>query len=351
MVGSAILRWRSGPPRCFGFWPAPATPRPIAMKAANGAVQLARPPTMTTYSDDFQLHASSATEQILEGLQLYGYHPTRDEPDPRSPPEDTAVAGAVVDIFDALVSTLSDTSLEPDLGELLWSTVNIFHRAVERLDRQLDDNEQAQRTSQRAQDGSEVRSVELERLIAEGAGVIDRRNTIELFRDQAIDRFELHTGSAWRQRAGSLVSRRTLTASMIDSRDFLAAKQRAERQTLLPAGPKVVVSGGLDFNDYQLIWDRLDKARAKHPDMVLLHGGSPKGAELIASKWAGARNVPQIAFKPDWTKHGKAAPFRRNDAMLAELPIGVLCFPGSGIQANLADKARQAGVPVWRGPA
>jgi hypothetical protein len=40
---------------------------------------------------------------------------------------------------------------------------------------------------------------------------------------------------------------------------------------------------------------------------VLLHGGSPKGAELIASKWASSRKVPQIAFKPDWTKHQKAA--------------------------------------------
>jgi hypothetical protein len=33
-------------------------------------------------------------------------------------------------------------------------------------------------------------------------------------------------------------------------------------------------------------------------------------------KWATNRKVPQIAFKPDWTKHAKAAPFKRNDAML-----------------------------------
>jgi len=58
--------------------------------------------------------------------------------------------------------------------------------------------------------------------------------------------------------------------------------------------------------------------------------------------------VPQIAFKPDWTKHGRAAPFKRNDTMLATLPIGVLVAPGSGIQANLADKARRLGIPVWK---
>jgi hypothetical protein len=40
---------------------------------------------------------------------------------------------------------------------LLWSTVNLFHRATDRIGRQLDDNEQAQRKSQREQNGSEVR--------------------------------------------------------------------------------------------------------------------------------------------------------------------------------------------------
>jgi hypothetical protein len=134
---------------------------------------------------------------------------------------------------------------------------------------------------------------------------------------------------------------------MIDSRDFIAAKRRTETEVMLPAGPKVALTGGLDFNDHHLIWDRLDKVYAKHPDMVLIHGGSPKGAELIASKWATARKVPQIAFKPDWTRHAKAAPFKRNDAMLELLPIGVMHFPGTGIQDNLADKAKRLGIPVW----
>ena len=82
-------------------------------------------------------------------------------------PEGPRVAGAIADIFDALVSTLTDTRLEPDLDDLLWSTVNLFHRAAERIVRELDDNEQAQQRSQREQDGSEVRSVDLERLLAE----------------------------------------------------------------------------------------------------------------------------------------------------------------------------------------
>jgi len=306
---------------------------------------------MATDRDDTDFeppHRSSPTDHVLNELQLYGHHPFQDEPDSRPLPEGNAVAVAVADIFDALVSTLSDTRLEPDLEDLLWSTVNLFHRAADRIERELDDNEQAQQRSQREQNGSEVRSTELERLTAEGITLIERRNTMELFRDQAAECFETHTGTSWRPRSGSQVNHRTLTAAMIDSRDFLAAKRRAETEVMLPPGPKIALTGGLDFNDHHLIWDRLDKVHAKHPDMVLLHGGSPKGAELIASKWATNRKVPQIAFKPDWTKHAKAAPFKRNDAMLAVLPIGVMHFPGTGIQDNLADKAKKLGIPVWK---
>jgi hypothetical protein len=224
---------------------------------------------------------------------------------------------------------------------------NVFHQAVARVERQLDHNEQAQRRSQKEQDGSEVRSVELERLTAEGLTMIERRNAMEMFRDQAADQFERRTGSSWRPRSGSMVNHRTLTSALIDSRDFINARRRADTELLLPAGPKVALSGG-DFNDHRLIWDKLDKVHAKHPDMVLLHGGSATGAERIAARWADHRGVPQVAFKPDWSKHKKAAPFKRNDAMLQVLPVGVLIFPGTGIQENLADKAKVFGIPVWK---
>jgi hypothetical protein len=323
----------------------------IATKAAMGAANPTRSITMAIDRDETDsdpMHASSSTDQVLTELQLHGYRPFQDEPDPRPLPEANAIGGAVADIFDALMATLGDTRLEPDLETLLWSTVNLFHRAADRVQRELDDNEYAQKRSQKEQDGSEIRSVELERLVAEGMTLIERRNAMELFRDQAADQFEHHTGSSWRPHSGSMVNHRHLTAAMIDSRDFLAAKRRAETEVLLPAGPKIAFTGGLDFNDHRLVWDKLDKVHAKHPDMVLLHGGSPKGAERIAACWADSRKVPQIVFKPDWTRHARAAPFKRNDRILDVLPIGVIVFPGSGISANLADKAKKLGIPVWK---
>ena len=301
---------------------------------------------MTNAHDAEPAHRSSATARVLDSLELYGYQPSGGEPDPRPLPEPELVTGAISDLFDILTGALRDTALEPDLDELLWHLTDLFHKKAARVQRQLDDNEDRQRKCQHEQDGSEVRSVELERLIAEGEALIERRDAFEHMRDRAAGRYEAETGSAWRPRAGSLVNHRHLTAAMIDSRDFIAARRRSDAELLMPKGPKIAFSGGADCADAKLIWAVLDKVLAKHPDMVLIHGGTPKGAEKAAACWADKRGVTQIAFKPDWTRDGKAAPFKRNDRMLDIVPAGVIVFPGSGITGNLADKAKRLGIPV-----
>ena len=78
--------------------------------------------------------------------------------------------------------------------------------------------------------------------------------------------------------------------------------------------------------------------------MVLVHGGGP-GVEKIAASWAERRGVDQVVCRPDWNRHGKAAPFRRNDDLLNLLPKGVIAFPGRGITGNLIDKAKR-----WASP-
>jgi YspA, cpYpsA-related SLOG family len=291
-------------------------------------------------------HKSSATARVIEGLELHGFHPSASEPDPRLLPDTDQLAGAVSDIFDILGGALHDTALEPDLDDLLWCLTDLFHKKCARVQRQLEDNEDRQKRSQLDQDGSEIRSVELESLIALGQSLLERREAFEHIRDLAAERYETETGSAWRPRAGSLVNHKHLTAALIDSRDFIAARRKADTELLVPPGTKIAFSGGVDYADHKRIWAVLDKVHAKHPDMVLIHGGTPKGAEKAAACWADKRGVTQVAFKPDWTRDGKAAPFKRNDRMLEIVPAGVIVFPGSGITGNLADKAKQLRIPV-----
>ena len=90
------------------------------------------------------------------------------------------------------------------------------------------------------------------------------------------------------------------------------------------------------------IFDR--HSAAGHMNAVNQGKGKPINHCVCATN----RNVPQIGFAPDWTKHGRAAPFKRNDEMLEIVPKGVMHFPGTGINDNLADKAKKLGIPVWK---
>jgi hypothetical protein len=69
--------------------------------------------------------------------------------------------------------------------------------------------------------------------------------------------------------------------------------------------------------------------------MGLLLGGSLEDAEKIAACWADTGKVPQVAFRPDFARHKHAAPFKRNDQMLDEMPIGDVAFSGSGCSDDL----------------
>ena len=170
---------------------------------------------------------------------------------------------------------------------------------------------------------------------------------LALTSDLNVVQFRILLRKAWAPRTGSRAHRRAMTASLIDSRDFLDARLREKAAALIPEGTRIAFTGGSDTGDHNAIWTALDKVRARHVDMILLHGAAPTGAERAAACWADSRGVAQVTFRPDWNRHGKAAPFKRNDRMLEALPVGLIVFPGSGIQDNLADKAARMGIPLW----
>jgi hypothetical protein len=287
--------------------------------------------------------AASAAAGTADALELFG--PAADRCTIIEP---EAAEAALRDVFAILSGLLTETCLESEIEGLLWSFTNAFHTRMAACEAKLEANDGAIRASRRHQDGSEVRSVEIEELLAIGQALSEKQEAFETLRDCAAGEFAALTGSLLRPRAGSLTSRQALTAAVIEARDFLEAQAQAKRERHLPQGTRIAVAGGPEFEDHALIWGTLDKAQAKHGAIVLLHGGTARGAEHIASLWAKARGLPQVLFKPDWRGHGKAAPFKRNDLMLESLPVGVIVFGGAGVAANLADKAKARGIPVWR---
>ncbi len=291
---------------------------------------------------------ASPTAAVCESLALYGGSPERGEFDSRDVWDRDDALDALSEAIRVIVDgvTVEGTQMADEREPLLWGFVNTLHSQVARLDRAVDRIVPELRDLERAQDGTEVKAWELETLTDRARNLGDRRDAFETMRDTAAEAYRVHTGEVWRPRHGSHASQTgQLTSAAIDARDFRRARKDRETQAHLPDGTLVAITGGKNVADADAVWTTLDRTREKHGDMVLLHGGGP-GIEKIAASWADARGVDQVVCRPDWTVHGKAAPFRRNDELLNLLPKGVIAFPGSGITGNLVDKARQLGIPV-----
>ncbi len=77
-----------------------------------------------------------------------------------------------------------------------------------------------------------------------------------------------------------------------------------------------------------------------------------KGPKLIAAKWATNRKIPQIAFKPDWTRRAKAAPFKRNDGMPDNTALSFIepAFADPGYAGERSARATRMTVEMVKWP-
>ena len=82
------------------------------------------------YADDELHHTASPTDIVCAELELFGHRPPEGEADPRDVPEDSTIQGAVADIFDALVATMADTSLDHDLDNTSKDLIMILHGII-----------------------------------------------------------------------------------------------------------------------------------------------------------------------------------------------------------------------------
>ena len=292
--------------------------------------------------------AQSVTATVCENAALYGATPEPGEFDPRDVWDEDDATAAVAEAFRIVAEGVAPDGFQiaDERESLLWGFVNMLHAQMQRLDRGVDKLTPEMRDLERAQDGTEIKARELELVTDRARNLGDRRDAFEQMRDAAAEQYRSLTGEVWRPRHGSHTSQTgKLTSAAIDARDYIRARKDRETRAHLPGGTLVAIAGGKTVADPGAVIRRLDKAKAKYDDLVLVHGGG-SGVEKIAAQWAERNGVHQVVCKPDWGRHGRAAPFRRNDELLNLLPKGVIAFPGSGITDNLVDKARRLGIPV-----
>lgn len=108
----------------------------------------------------------------------------------------------------------------------------------------------------------------------------------------------------------------------------------------------LLVCGGRDYADRDAAFAALDRAHAKRPVTVLIHGAQT-GADTLAGEWAEARGVHAVGVKALWEVHGKAAGPLRNQVMLDLGPEGAVAFPGGVGTADMVRRCKSAGVTVW----
>ena len=109
---------------------------------------------------------------------------------------------------------------------------------------------------------------------------------------------------------------------------------------------RVLVCGGRDFNDRQLLAQTLADLHLTKRIEVIIHGCA-MGADTIAGWWARFAGVEELRFPADWRTHKKAAGPIRNTEMLREgRPDLVVAFHGGRGTADMVKKARASGVRV-----
>jgi hypothetical protein len=87
---------------------------------------------------------------------------------------------------------------------------------------------------------------------------------------------------------------------------------------------KLIVAGGRDFTDNELLYKKLDKLLESLPITEIVAGGAT-GADRLGVEWAIERGVTFKEFNADWRHHGKKAGPIRNRQM-AEYADSLIAF-------------------------
>jgi predicted Fe-Mo cluster-binding NifX family protein len=108
---------------------------------------------------------------------------------------------------------------------------------------------------------------------------------------------------------------------------------------------RVIVCGGRNYTEEEVIRKRLALLRDEHPDAIVIHGAAP-GADAWSGYVAGTLGLTVEVHPANWAKHGRAAGPIRNQEMLDSGVDLVIAFPGGRGTEDMIKRAERAGVEV-----
>lgn len=107
----------------------------------------------------------------------------------------------------------------------------------------------------------------------------------------------------------------------------------------------VVVTGGRDFDDCELLFDVLDEIHAVTP-ITLIRNGGMTGADALSSRWAYERKVDTECLGALWGQFGPKAGPIRNEQMLLRTTDRLVAFPGGRGTQHTVGVAHRLGIAV-----
>ena len=296
-------------------------------------------------------HAASATAVACDSLALHGATPGRDEFDSREVWDRDDASTAIAEAFRIMAQGVAPDGfqLADERESLLWGFVNMLDAQTKRLDRAADKLLPHLRDLQRAQDGTEIKSRELELVHRPRA---EPHPPPRRLRDHARrSRRSLPRGHRQHMAAPARLAHQPDRQA-----DF-----RRRRRPRLHARPQEPRDHGASSRG------NLDRHRGRQetsptpppssPGWTRPARNTPTWCSCMAADPASRRSrrdgpsataCTRSSASPIGTGTDAPHPSAATTTLLNLLPKGVIAFPGSGITDNLVDKARQLGIPVQR---
>ena len=91
---------------------------------------------------------------------------------------------------------------------------------------------------------------------------------------------------------------------------------------------KLIIAGGRDFRDWQMLETTMLAFVAKHWMPTEIVCGMAPGADSLGLEWATRCNIQVTPFRPQWKKHGRAAGPIRNKEMAEYADAGIVFWDG-----------------------
>ncbi len=287
-------------------------------------------------------------------IELFGLTETAD--DLPFPNDDELRDAMIRETFEALFSGMVNTGLHREIEPMAHGLASLIFRRREAAEKLLTAHADTIQGLIRAQDGSEIVTMQLEDEQAKADRARDLRDALDVMAETAAQCYELQTGAAFLPASGGRKGRMAhQSGAVFEARQWLETHEQQQAAQFQIEGTPLALAGDRDWLDHGFIWDMLDKIRDRFresyaSELILYHKGDKKGVDAIAAAWARNRHVPQVTFQPNWRAFGKSAGFKAIDQMLdTPKPLGgVVIFGKTGIALNLADKAEAKGIKAMR---